>query len=164
MHLLLCMPGFSNAFSHLERHRSVTERLKWVPCLKKPRNIPASRDRPKSGPYLRLRKHNAFKIVKGDPLETFKNFGKRSKKRFLNNVPVPKNVKGDPLRFFNIHSVAKYRNKSRDNWCNPNIYKKRSHSVEKIQVKNTKIAKGGFSDCFRGSGCRFCFFLFWTRF
>ena len=33
------------------------------------------------------------------------------KMRFLNTVTEPKNVKGWPLRFFDIHCVAKYRNK-----------------------------------------------------
>ena len=33
----------------------------------------------------------------------------------------------------------------------------KSHSAEKIEVKNTKIAKGGSLVCFRGSGgCFFC--------
>ena len=32
--------------------------------------------------------------------------------RFLNSVTVPKNVKGgDPLRFFDIHCVAKHQKK-----------------------------------------------------
>ena len=30
-------------------------------------------------------------------------------------------------------------------------FRKKSHSAEKIQVKNTKIAKGGSFVCFRGS-------------
>ena len=46
--------------------------------------------------------------MKGDYLETSK---KNHKMIFLNSVTVPKNVKGEPLGFFSIHSVAKYRNK-----------------------------------------------------
>ena len=39
--------------------------------------------------------------------------------------------KRDFLRFFDIHCVAKYRNKSRGTlWCNPKSFKK-SHSAEK---------------------------------
>ena len=47
------------------------------------------------------------------------------------------------------------------NWRGPfgaiqNLLKK-SHMPKKIQMKNTKIAKGRSLVCFRGSGRRFCF-------
>ena len=51
--------------------------------------------------------------------------------RFLNSVTVPKNVKGDPLRFFDIHCVAKYRNKWRGD---PLVQSKKSHSAEKVAM------------------------------
>ena len=34
-------------------------------------------------------------------------------------------------------------------------FRKKSHSAEKIQVKNTQIAKVGILSCFQGSGRRF---------
>ena len=63
--------------------------------------------------------------------------------RCLNSVTVSKNVKGDPLRFLDIHCVAKYglqnivshRNKRR--W-NPKNFKKSRIVPNKIRVKNTK--------------------------
>ena len=73
---------------------------------------------------------------------------------------------GDPLGFFDIHCVAKYRNKRRgDPLVESKKVQKKSHSAEKIRVKNTKGVL-----CFRGSGRRcFCFgrgsgvsSMFWT--
>ena len=46
-----------------------------------------------------------IKKMNGNPLETLKNF---QNKNF--EVSVPKNVKGGPLGFLNIHSVAKFHN------------------------------------------------------
>ena len=54
-------------------------------------------ERLKSAPYLRLKKRKTFF------LEKLKFFS--FKKRRI----VPKNVKGDPSGFINIHSVAKYQ-------------------------------------------------------
>ena len=46
---------------------------------------------------------------------------------------VPKNVKGDPFGFINIHSVAKYQKKTRRGtlWGHFKIFLKKSHSAEK---------------------------------
>ena len=65
-----------------------------------------SRERPKSAPYLRL------KIVRGGPFD----FEKFPKKIFKNVIfeqfhSAEKCKRGDPLGFFDIHCVAKYRNK-----------------------------------------------------
>ena len=54
------------------------------------------------------------KKLKGDPLGTWKNFPKK----FFNEIfeqchSAEKCKRGDPLRFFDIHCVAKYRNKWR---------------------------------------------------
>ena len=50
-----------------------------------------------------------MKKIEGErPFGDIKNFRKNQKMRFLNGVTVSKNVKGDPLGFFNIHSVATY--------------------------------------------------------
>ena len=47
---------------------------------------------------------------------------------------VPKNVKGDPLGFINIHSVAKYQKTCRGTlWGHLKIFEKKSHRAEKIQ-------------------------------
>ena len=45
---------------------------------------------------------------------------------------MPKNVKGDPSGFINIHSVAKYQKTRRgDPLGTKNIFEKKSHSAEK---------------------------------
>ena len=112
-----------------------------------------------------------LKIVKGGPFGPcenpvgckiwrnlkwdFKKIPKKFKMRFLNSVTVPKNVKRASLGSFDIHCVAKFRNK----WSgDPLVQSKRlqkSCIVPKtIQVKNTQ---GGIL-CFRCSGRRcFCF-------
>ena len=70
--------------------------------------------------------------------------------RFLNSVTVPKNVKEDyPLGFFDIHCVAKYRNKRREDTL-VESKKLQKKLPKKIRVKNTK--RGIL--CFRGSGRR----------
>ena len=75
-------------------------------CLA-PEQLLTSRERPKSAPYLRL------KIVEGGPFD-FKKF---PKKNFFGNVifeqcrSAEKCKRRDPLGFFDIHCVAKYRNK-----------------------------------------------------
>ena len=59
--------------------------------------------------------------------------------------------------WFDIHSVAKYRNKWKGTlWFNPKNFKK-----SRIVPKNTYIANRGSLVCFRVSGRRSCFFLFW---
>ena len=83
---------------------------------------------------------------------------KISQKNFFNEIfeqchSAEKCKRGDPLRFFDIHCVAKYRNKWRGTlWCNPKNFKK-------------LLKKSGAKVCFRGCGRLFCFFFsFWTRF
>ena len=50
--------------------------------------------------------------MKGEPFGDMKKFPKIFLMRFLDSVTVPKNVKGwDPLRFFDIHCVAKHQKK-----------------------------------------------------
>ena len=63
--------------------------------------------------------------------------------------------RGDPLGFFDIHCVAKYKKIEGETlWWNPKSFKKRRIVPKKIRVKNTK---GGIL-CYRGSGRRcFCF-------
>ena len=86
-----------------------------------------SRERPKSAPYLRLKVQkgdpsgfvklqlvakNLKKKLKGGPFGDMKKFPKK----FFNEIfeqchSAEKCKRGDPLRFFDIHCVAKYRNK-----------------------------------------------------
>ena len=98
------------------------------------------------------------KTWRGDPLGTWKNFPKNFLKWDFWTVFTV--WTGDPLRFFDIHCVAKYRNKRRGTlWCNPKSFKK-----SRIVPKKSG-AMWGFLVCFRGSGRLFCFFFsFWTRF
>ena len=68
--------------------------------------------------------------------------------RFLNSVSVQKNVKGeDPLGFFDIHCVAKYRNKRRgDPLVESKKTPKKLHSAEKNPSE--KHQRGGVSYVF----------------
>ena len=89
--------------------------------------LKTSRERPKSALYLRLKivKEGPFGLfetpvgctiwrkLKGRPYGDFKKFQKFFKMRFSISVTVPKNVKGRPLGFFDIHCVAKRRKKWR---------------------------------------------------
>ena len=79
--------------------------------------------------------------------------------RILNSVTVPRNVKGGRVGFFNIHSVAKFQKKLKGvPMVQSKNFRRKSHSEEKIQVKNTKIGRRVSFVCFRGSGRRFfCF-------
>ena len=70
------------------------------------------------------------------------------------------------MGFLKIRSVAKLKG---DLLVQSKKFRKKSHSAEKIQVKNTKIAIGRSLVCFRGSGRRFrfrrssdVFSMFWT--
>ena len=66
-----------------------------------------------------------------------------------------KNVKGDPLGFFEIHCVAKYRNKRRGD---PLVESKKLQKKVALCQKNSseKHQKGRGILCFRGS-VRRCF-------
>ena len=48
--------------------------------------------------------------------------------KIVNSLIVPKNVKGGPLGFFNIHSVAKYQKMKGDPLKN---FEKKSHNAAK---------------------------------
>ena len=66
-----------------------------------PLAILLSRDRPKSAPYLRLKNSKRLQNVK--VLVNLEPFMKK-----LKSLTMPKKTeRGDPLGFFNIHSVAK---------------------------------------------------------
>ena len=89
-----------------------------------------SRERPKLALYLRLKivkggpfglcetpfGCKTFKKLKGDPWEILKNFRKKFKKEIFEQCHSAEKCKrGDPLGFFDLHCVAKYRNKRRGN-------------------------------------------------
>ena len=84
---------------------------------------------------------NSKLLVCGDPLEILKISDKKFKMRFLNSVTVPNNVKWGLLGFFDIHCVAKYRNKRRGTlWCNPKNLKKVT-MPKKILMKKILMKK-----------------------
>ena len=89
------------------------------------------------------------KKLKGGPFGDFKKFLKKFLKKviFEQCHSAKKCKRGDTLRFFDIHWVAKCQNNWRGTlWCNPKNFKKSG-------------AKVGSLVCFRGSG-RVLFFLF----
>ena len=95
------------------------------------------------------------KKLKGDPWEILTKIPKKKiKMRFLNNVTVPKNVKGHPLGFFNIILLQNIETNEGALWCNPKIEKK-SQNAEKNSQRGILLREL----CFRGSGRRFCFFF-----
>ena len=75
----------------------------------------------------------------------------------LNSLIVPKNLKGGTLWDFQTSIMFQNMKKIERGtlWYNQKIIEKKSHSAEKIQVKNTQIAKVGILSCFQGSGRRF---------
>ena len=64
-----------------------------------------------------------------------KIFEKR-KMRILNSLIVPKNVKGGPLGFFNIHPVAKYQKTEGGPFGDIKKIRKKSHKAEKGRGKS----------------------------
>ena len=75
----------------------------------------------------------------------------------LNSLIVPKNVKGDPLGFIDIHSVEKYLKIEAELFDAIKKFSKKVSLVpRKIEVI-AKIAKGGTLVCYRSSGRCFCF-------
>ena len=74
--------------------------------------------------------------IKGGPLGDLK--------KILNEIfeqchSAEKCKRGDPLGFFDINCVAKYRNKRRETlWWNPKTSKKSRTMPKKIRLKNTK--------------------------
>ena len=78
-----------------------------------------------------------------------KNFEKNKKMRFLNNVTVPKNVKG-PLGFLFLTTPILLQNIQTNEetlWRNPSFFKKNLMVSKKIEVKNTKITREGILVC-----------------
>ena len=73
--------------------------------------------------------------------------------------------RGDPLEFFDIHCVGKYRNKRRED---PLVESKKNHEKSHNAEKNPSEKHQRGILCFQGSGRRcFCFgrgvsSLFWT--
>ena len=64
--------------------------------------------------------------------------------RFLNNLILPKNVKGDPSGFCNIQSVAKYQ---KNEWGPDPLetlktFEKKLHSVEKKSKRGILVSSG----------------------
>ena len=119
-------------------------RLALVLFSETTKKIKTSRERPKSALYLRLKKRNVFKIVKGGPFGDIEKFSKKkSKKEIFEQCHSAKNVKGRTL------------------WCNPKIFEKASY-CRKNSVKNTKIAKRGIISMFSRLWTLVLFFLFRT--
>ena len=81
------------------------------------------RERLKSAPNLRLKKRKTIFLEKNEIFE---------KNSFQKSRRVPKNVKGDPSGFINIHSVAKYQKPRRgDPLGTLKNFQKKSHKAEK---------------------------------
>ena len=80
----------------------------------------------------------------------------------LNGLIVPKNLKGGTLWDFQTSIMFQNIKKIEGGtlWYNQKNFEKKSHSAEKIQVKNTQIAKVGILSSFQGSGRRFYNFGF----
>ena len=84
----------------------------------------------------------------------------------LNSLIVPKNLKEWTLRGFQTSIMSQNIKK-----IEGGPFEKKSHSAEKIQVKNTQIAKVGILSCFQGSVRRFYNFgwgskvccMFWSN-
>ena len=51
--------------------------------------------------------------------------------RIFNSLIVPKNVKGGPLDFFNVHSVAKHQKIEEGPFEDFKKFRKKSHKAEK---------------------------------
>ena len=75
----------------------------------------------------------------------------------LNSLKVPKNLKGGSLWDFQTSIMFQNIKKIEegDPLVQPKNFRKKFHSAEKIQVKNTQITKVGILSCFQGSGRRF---------
>ena len=74
----------------------------------------------------------------------------------LNSIIVPKNLKGATLWDFQTSIMFQnVKNIEGGPFGTIKKFSKKSHSAEKIQVKNTQIAKVGILSCFQGSGRRF---------
>ena len=66
----------------------------------------------------------------------------------MNSVTVPKNVKGGPFGIFDIHCVAKYRNKRRED---PLVESKKLQKSLIVPKNQSEKHQRGIL-CFRGSG------------
>ena len=75
--------------------------------------------------------------MKGNPLESLKNFRKNQKMRISNSLSAEKSERRDSLGFFKIRSVAKYQNKLKGGPY---------EDIKKFSKKSlTKPKKGGVS-------------------
>ena len=91
----------------------------------------------------------------------------------LNSLIVPKILEGVTLWDFQTSIMFQNIKKIEGGtlWYNQKIFEKKSHSAEKLQVKNTQITKVGIFSCFQGSGRRFYNFgwgskvcgMFWSN-
>ena len=67
----------------------------------------------------------------------------------MSSVTLPKNVQGGPCWIFNIHFVTKSQKlEDGTRWCYQKTFENKSHSAQKIRVKNTNIAKVGIISVF----------------
>ena len=70
--------------------------------------------------------------MKERPFRDIEIFQKKQKMRIFNSLMVPKNVKGGPLGFFNIHSGAKHqKNRRGDPLKTLKNFENKSHKAEK---------------------------------
>ena len=77
-----------------------------------------------------------YEKVEGGPLRDFKTF--RENEIFEQYHSAEKRKKGDPLGYFDIHCVAKYRIKRRgDPSVESKTLQKKSHCAEKNLSENT---------------------------
>ena len=99
-----------------------------------------SRDRPKSAPYPRLKNSRKtskcqvlFYSTRKSKFFEKKIFEKNYSKKWTKNLTMPKKTeRGDPLGFFNIHSVAKHQKKCRGDPLGKNfIFRKKCLAAPK---------------------------------
>ena len=98
-----------------------------------------------------LKSHNAEKL-KGGPFEVFqhpfcrktwKNWRKQKLSFSGKNLTMPKkNWKGDPLGFFNIHSVAKHQKKCRGDPLGKFFFKKKVSQCRKNERGKSLVSPG----------------------
>ena len=103
----------------------------------------------KRGPLRFFNNHSVAKFqkkLKGNPLETLKNFRKKNNENFSQSHSAEKSER-DPLGFFNIRSVAKYQNKLKGGPFEDikNFSKKMCLTAEKSRGGSSKRLKFYFS-------------------
>ena len=96
---------------------------------------------------------NYGKKLKGGPFGDLEIFPTKKFNEICEQCHSAKTCKrGDPLGFFAIQCVAKYRNK-----CREPLVKSKKFQKSRIVPKKSLGAKGGSLVCFRGSGRLFRF-------